>query len=82
MRVCFSRSPSSFQTAAVPACCYRPLHRATVATGIRGGYQVVAADMNHDGKVDLIGLGQSADQLFWYENPSSDASSHCFRSLT
>ena len=27
-----------------------------VATDIRGGYQVVAADLNKDGKIDLIGL--------------------------
>ncbi len=42
----------------------------TVATGIKGGYQVVAADVNNDGKVDLIGLGLTADSLMWYENPS------------
>ena len=42
----------------------------TVATGIKGGYQVVAADVNNDGKVDLIGLGLTADSLIWYENPS------------
>jgi hypothetical protein len=42
----------------------------TIATGIRGGYQVVAADLNHDGKVDFIGLGSGADSLLWFENPS------------
>ena len=31
---------------------------------------MVAADLNHDGKVDLIGLGSGADSLVWYENPS------------
>ena len=31
---------------------------------------MVAADLNHDGKVDLIGLGSGADSLLWYENPS------------
>ena len=35
----------------------------TIATGIRGGCQVVAADLNHDGKIDLIGLGSVADSL-------------------
>jgi hypothetical protein len=40
-----------------------------VATGLRGGYQVVAADMNGDGRVDLIGLGSQMDELLWYENP-------------
>jgi hypothetical protein len=47
-----------------------PFTAHTVATGIRGGYQVVAVDINHDGKVDLIGLGSGADSLVWYENPS------------
>ena len=40
-----------------------------VATGLRGGYQVVAADVNGDGRVDLIGLGSQMDELLWYENP-------------
>jgi len=35
----------------------------TVATGIRGGYQVLAIDMNKDGKVDLIGLGSTNPEL-------------------
>ena len=40
-----------------------------MATGLRGGYQVVATDMNKDGKVDLIGLGSQNPELIWYENP-------------
>jgi hypothetical protein len=60
-----------FQTAAVqPAPSTAPFIVHTVTTGIQGGYQVVAADMNRDGKIDLIGLGLSADSLFWYQNPS------------
>jgi hypothetical protein len=47
-----------------------PFTAHTIATGIQGGYQVVAVDLNHDGKVDLIGLGSGADSLLWYENPS------------
>ena len=46
-----------------------PFHPHIVATGLRGGYQVVAADMNKDGKVDLIGLGKQMPELMWYENP-------------
>lgn len=42
----------------------------TLATDMRGGYQVVAADVNHDGKLDLIALGQSMSELVWFENPS------------
>jgi hypothetical protein len=55
---------------APPPAITAPFTAHTVATGITGGYQVVAADINHDGKVDLIGLGLGADSLAWYENPS------------
>jgi hypothetical protein len=41
-----------------------------VATGLRGGYQVVIEDMNHDGKPDLIGLASNLTELAWFENPS------------
>ncbi len=49
-----------------------PLHFVphTVATGLKGGYQVVAADINHDGKPDLIALASGMTDLVWYENPS------------
>jgi hypothetical protein len=42
----------------------------TVGTGLRGGYQVVIADLNHDGKPDLIALASGMPELVWYENPS------------
>src|SRR6188768_775842 len=41
----------------------------TIATGLKGGYQVVAADMNGDGKKDLIALASGMPELVWYENP-------------
>lgn len=41
----------------------------TVDTGLSGGYQVVAADLNRDGKPDLIGLASGLKELRWYENP-------------
>ena len=41
----------------------------TVAGGLRRGYQVVIADLNHDGKPDLIALAQGIPELVWYENP-------------
>lgn len=56
--------------AAGPSSPPAPFVEHTVATGIRGGYQVVAADMNRDGRTDLIGLGAQMDELLWYENPS------------
>ncbi len=41
-----------------------------IAQHISGGYQVLAVDLNNDGKTDLVALGLSADSLVWYENPS------------
>jgi len=41
-----------------------------VASGMAGGYQVVIADMNHDGKPDIIALASGLKELAWYENPS------------
>ena len=41
-----------------------------IATDLRGGYQVVVADLNHDGKPDLIGLASGMKELVWFENPT------------
>lgn len=41
----------------------------TIASDLKGGYQVVAADLNHDGKPDLIALASGMSELAWYENP-------------
>ena len=41
----------------------------TVSTGLKGGYQVVAVDMNHDGKLDLVALASGMTELVWFENP-------------
>ncbi len=46
-----------------------PFYTHIVATGLRGGYQVVAADMNGNGRLDLIALPSQATELVWYENP-------------
>jgi len=40
-----------------------------IASDLKGGYQVVAADMNRDGRPDLIALGLGMSELVWYENP-------------
>jgi hypothetical protein len=40
-----------------------------VTTDLRGGYQVVVADLNDDGKPDLIALASGMSELVWYENP-------------
>lgn len=41
----------------------------TIATGLTGGYHVVVADMNQDGKPDIIALADGLSELVWYENP-------------
>ena len=42
----------------------------TIATSLTGGYQVVAADLNHDGRPDVIALASGLPELVWYENPT------------
>src|SRR5262245_60738086 len=42
----------------------------TVASDLRGAYAVDAADINKDGKVDLIAVAGGTQQLIWFENPS------------
>ena len=42
----------------------------SVANDLKGGYQVVAADVNHDGKPDLIAVASGQSELVWYENPA------------
>jgi hypothetical protein len=42
----------------------------TVASDLKGGYQVVIADINGDGKPDLVALASGMPDLVWYENPT------------
>jgi hypothetical protein len=56
-------------TASAPADPPAPFDAHIVATGLRAGYQVVATDMNKDGRLDLIALGAQMPELVWYENP-------------
>ena len=39
---------------------------------LRGGYSVAIADVNHDGKLDIIPVAAGGSELAWYENPSWD----------
>ena len=41
----------------------------TIDSGLAGGYQVVVADLNHDGRPDIIALASGLNELRWYENP-------------
>jgi hypothetical protein len=40
-----------------------------LASDLRGGYQVVVADLNHDGHPDLIALASGQRDLIWFEGP-------------
>ncbi len=42
----------------------------TIATELDGGYQVVAADLNADGRPDLIAIASRLTELLWFENPT------------
>jgi hypothetical protein len=43
----------------------------TIEQPIPGGYQVLAVDLNKDGKLDLLALGLSREgDLAWFENPT------------
>src|SRR5687768_2117812 len=46
-----------------------PLIPHPVSTNILGGEQLLAVDMNKDGKQDLIALGRQMGQLVWFESP-------------
>jgi hypothetical protein len=41
----------------------------TIATDLKGGYQVIAVDMNHDGKLDMVAVASGMSELVWFENP-------------
>jgi len=56
-----------FAGAAVPSPLRFEEH--TLARDLKGGYQVVAADLNRDGRPDLIALASGMPELAWYENP-------------
>jgi hypothetical protein len=50
----------------------RPMHfeRRVLADDLTGGYQVIACDVNGDGRLDLIALASDMTDLVWFENPS------------
>lgn len=42
----------------------------TITSSLKMGYQLVVADLNRDGKPDLIVVDERGTELAWYENPS------------
>jgi hypothetical protein len=65
------RLPVLLLAACAAAAAAPPLRFAehTIATDLKGGYQVVAADLNRDGRPDLIALASGMKELVWFENP-------------
>lgn len=45
------------------------LRERVIAADLKGGYQVVAVDMNNDRRPDLIALASGMSELLWFENP-------------
>ncbi len=41
----------------------------TVTAALRGGYQIIAAELTGGGRPDLIALASGMDRVVWYENP-------------
>jgi len=41
-----------------------------VGAGLTGGTQVVIADLNNDGKPDVIAVASGRKELIWFENPN------------
>ena len=41
-----------------------------IESDLPSGYQVLATDLDSDGRPDVIGLSQRSDTLYWYENPT------------
>lgn len=42
----------------------------TVTSSVEMGYQLLAVDLNGDGRKDLIAIDERASELAWYENPA------------
>jgi hypothetical protein len=48
-----------------------PQWKETTVTGsLKMGYQLVAVDLNRDGRPDLIAVDERGTELAWYENPT------------
>jgi hypothetical protein len=56
--------------AALPAAEFPQFRAITVTESLKMGYQLVAADLNRDGRPDLIAVDERGTELAWFENPT------------
>ena len=56
--------------AALPGADLPQWRETTVTTALKMGYQLVAADLNRDGRPDLIAVDERGTELAWFENPT------------
>ena len=47
-----------------------PADKQLIADNLTGGYQVIACDINGDGKQDLLAVASGLPDLLWFENPT------------
>lgn len=64
-------SVTILMAAPVPRRHPRPAHfrEHTITKDLKMGYQLVAVDINGDGRVDLIAVDERGTELAWFENP-------------
>jgi hypothetical protein len=65
-----SGSPVLSAVFLLPALAHADFIAHDIAAGLRFGYQVHIADLNRDGRPDVIGLGAQMNELVWFENPT------------
>ncbi|MBI2689413.1 MAG: VCBS repeat-containing protein [Acidobacteria bacterium] len=49
---------------------FAQFEKKVIASGLRGGYQVVVTDVNKDGKPDMVALASGMTDLLWLEAPN------------
>src|SRR5262252_6078006 len=54
----------------MPADSLPRFNQRVLTTEVKFGYQLVAVDLNHDGKTDLLAIDERATEVAWFENPS------------
>src|SRR5215831_21061574 len=56
--------------ATTPAADFSTWRATTITDSLKMGYQLVVADLNRDGRPDLIEVDERGTELAWYENPT------------